>query len=91
MVDLYTDFSFEQNDWDLFSATKDVAPLQRNSDDCGVFVLMYTYCLTFNVPLQSIHSDDTGCYRKKIMLTITSGMSSSNTHVKVESFNRYQF
>lgn len=44
------------------------APTQINSDDCGVFVCMYAYCLSVGIPVENISPlvDDVRCYRQFI-------------------------
>ena len=45
MVALFADILIQQNSWTIFDSSAAIAPKQANKDDCGVFLIMYAYCL----------------------------------------------
>lgn len=49
------------------------APRQINGDDCGVFVLLFAYCISFQIPILAIDPEATTQYRELIALMISKG------------------
>jgi len=73
MVDLYDDLGLKNNTWMTFATTADLTPKQSNGNDCGVFLLLFAYCISFNIPLTRVKSTETEHYRDVIARNFIQG------------------
>ena len=72
-MDLYDDLGLKNNTWTTFATTSDLAPKQSNGYDCGVFFLLFAYCIAFNIPLMRVKSTETEHYRDLIARNFIQG------------------
>ena len=60
-------------EWELVTCDIATTPQQNNSNDCGVFILMFADFILENIPLINFNQSDIPMFRKKICLHITRG------------------
>lgn len=52
--------------WNIVPPTSGI-PTQANDGDCGVFVIVFMFCLVFDIPLNSFNANNIPFIRKKLV------------------------